>query len=146
MLEKISEKLTPQEAAFVKHFFAEAPDTLLSRIIMKTYPKNCNLISSDDECSYVYILLRGCLQAIEDHFSDEPYQFTELSAIDIVGDYELFTSDSSRFITLSTKEKALCLMIPAKDYIHWIRHDTNALFFRTQMLIKQLVMQGRNER
>ena len=142
----ISARLNAQQLDFCNAFFSKSPESLISSLMLKTYKKNHILISSDDSCSYVYILLKGRLQAIEEHVTNEPYRFTELSAIEIVGDFELFTKTSSRIVTLMTLESSLCLAIPASTYLDWIRHDANALFIRTQMLILQLVSQTKFDR
>jgi CRP/FNR family cyclic AMP-dependent transcriptional regulator len=69
------------------------------------------------------------------------YNFTEISAFDILGDYELFTEHSSRIITLKTLSTTHCLTIPANAYLDWIRKDANALFLRIQILLKQIIGQ-----
>lgn len=144
--ENYSKGLTAQQLSFLQSFFAKCPDSFSSSIILKTFPKNHILISTDDTSAHVYILLEGRLQAIEERVADDPYYFTELFAIDIVGDFELFTTSSARVITLTTLVESLCLVIPATDYLTWIRNDANALFIRTQMLIRQLIEQTHLER
>lgn len=138
--------LSSSEQAFVKQFLGNAPQTLLSAAIIQNHPKNHKLIRANDACSYVYILLKGKLQAIEERLSYEPYHFMEIAAINIVGDYELFTHDISRMVTLITMEPSRFILLPAKDYIEWIRGDAAALFLRTQMLIRHTVLQSQNER
>ena len=86
------------------------------------------------------------MQAIEERVAGEAFHFTEVSAIEIVGDFELFTRLPNRIITLTTLEKTRCLMIPAAHYLSWIKQDANGLFIRTKMLISQLVAQTRFER
>lgn len=138
--------LSSNEQTFVKQFLGNAPQTLLSAAIIQNHPKNHKLIRANDACSYVYILLKGKLQAIEERLSYEPYHFMEISAINIVGDYELFIHDISRMVTLITMEPSRFILLPAKDYIEWIRGDAAALFLRMQMLIKLTVQQSQNER
>jgi len=139
-------KLNTEQLSFLQSFFAKCPDSFSSNIMLMTYPKNHILINTDDECAYVYILLEGRLQAIEERVINAPYSFTEISAIDIVGDFELFTKLSTRIITLTTLEKSLCLVIPASDYLAFIQNDAKALFIRTQMLIKELIAQTKFDR
>lgn len=143
---KITSQLTETQNAFLNCFFAQCNAPFLSNVILKTYPANHALMNTDDSCSYVYILLKGRLQAIEERVANEPYNFTELCGIDIVGDFELFTKSSARIITLTTLERSLFLILPSTDYINWIKHDANALFIRTQMLIRQLVAQTQFDR
>lgn len=144
--ERYANAFTAEQSSFLKLFFAKCPESLSTSVMLKTYAKNHTLMNTDDTCAHVYILLKGRLQAIEERVGDEPYRFTELSAIEIVGDFELFTKMSARIITLTTLEKSICLVIPSSDYLAWIRNDANALFIRTQMLIQQLITQTQFER
>lgn len=143
---KLATRLTEQQCSFLNCFFAQCNESFFSNVILKTYPANHTLMVTDDTCSYVYILLKGRLQAIEERVVNEPYSFTELSAIEIVGDFELFTRSASRIVTLTTLEKSLFLVIPSTDYIAWIKNDANALFIRTKMLIRQIVAQTQFDR
>ena len=143
---KLATKLTEQQLTFLKCFFAQCNESFFSSVMLKTYPAGHTLMATDDTCSYVYILLKGRLQATEERVVNEPYNFTELSAIEIVGDYELFTQLESRLVTLTTLEKSLFLAIPAADYIAWIKNDANALYIRTQMLIRQITAQTKFDR
>lgn len=131
---------------FLKRFFANCPDSFGDNLMLKTYPKNHVLISANDACAHVYILLKGRLQAIEERTDGERYRFTELQALDIIGDYELFTRLPGRMITLTTLEPSLCLVIPAAAYLNWIRTDAGALFIRIQMLIREMSAQTRSDR
>jgi len=142
----ISKNTTVEQLSFLNNFFLNCPDDFTSNIIFMRYSKNQTLINTGDSCPYVYILLRGRLQAIEENVIDEPYRFTELSAIDIVGDFELFQQSLNRIITLTTIEESACIIIPANAYLQWIKHDANALFMRMQLLIKQLSAQTQFDR
>lgn len=65
----------------------------------------------------MYILLKGRLEAVEEHVANIPYHFTEIRALDIVGDYEFFTEKQPRLVTLTMLEDSLCLVIPAAEYM-----------------------------
>lgn len=110
------------------------------------FEKKHTLISAAESCSYVYILLKGRLQATDEWLPDARYSFTEIVPVDIVGDFELFTETLENTVTLTTLEESVFLMIPAKSYLNWIRKDANALFMRTQMLMCQLSRQSQNDR
>ncbi len=138
--------LTQQSYEFIQKFFKYCPLLLQDNIMYKCYQKNHILIETNDACAFVYILIKGRLQAIEEKFPEFNYSFTELNAIEIIGDFELFTEDIQRIVTLSTLEKSHFLVIPAIDYIEWLKKDVNALFIRTQMLITQLTKQTQTER
>lgn len=142
----LTKTLDTEAAGFLKSFLATFPENLAKNIMLKSYPANYTLISTDDTCPFVYILLKGRLQAIEEHSVNEPYNYTELSSIDIVGDFELFIGSNARAVTLITLEKSLCLIIPSAEYLSWIQKDSSALFIRSQMLIRQLMTKTRFDR
>lgn len=142
----ISRKLSNEQLDFLNRFFRDCPEDFASNLICRTYPKNHTMMNAGDSCSHVYLLLSGRLQAVEESVADDPYNFMEISAIDIVGDYELFQQLSSRIITLTTMESSTCLAIPSIAYFSWIRHDANALFMRIQKLICQTSSQARFDR
>ena len=70
----------------------------------------------------------------------------EIRALDIVGDYEFFTEKQPRLVTLTMLEDSLCLVIPAAEYMTWLRSDSHALFLRSRMIITQLVAQAQFQR
>ena len=142
----ITKKLNPAQVHFLQDFFLHCPDSFLPNLMLKSYPANVTLMSTDDSCSHIYILLNGRLQGIEEQASDTEFRFVEISAIEIIGDFELFSQASARFITLTTLERSLCVMIPAKAYLAWIKEDAHALFIRIQMLVTQWMTQTRSDR
>lgn len=144
--DEIKKKLNAGQISFLQNFFQKCPDTLSDYIYMQTLKPGHVLISADDSCGNVYILLKGRLQAIEEHVSDEDFHFLDINAIEIIGDFELFSEYKTRLITLTTLETSLCLVIPAREYLSWIKNDSHALFLRIQMLISQFASQTRAER
>lgn len=143
---KIIGKLNPSQISFLENFFLYCPEDMSSCIYLKPLSSDQRLINTDDDCTNVYILLEGRLQAIEEHISDEDFRFLTLTAIELVGDYELFSQYHTRLVTLMTLEPSLCLVIPASDYLHWIQNDAHALYIRIQMLTHQLITQTQTER
>ena len=105
-----------------------------------------NLISTYQTSNPVFVLLDGRLQAIEERVVDIPYSFTEMHPVDIVGDYELFTGMEGHYVTLKTMEASCCARLSAASYLHWMKSDANALFLRTQMLMKELSVQTQLQR
>lgn len=142
----ITRQLNSEQLDFLHKFFRNCPDSFISNLIYKKLRKNHTLINAGDSCSYVYILLDGRLQAIEEYVTDEPYRFTEIPAIDIVGDYELFQQISRRMVTLTAIENSALIIMPSNAYFSWIQNDANALFIRTQKLISRTSEQNQFER
>lgn len=134
--------LTEEQSRFLRTFFGNCPEYYSDMIVFKNYPKDRTIICMDDEdCSYVYILLDGMMQAIEEKAETLNCNLTEIKGISIIGDHELFAPGSGKMIFLKTLEESKCLIIPAKAYIAWIQSDTEALKIRMQMLLEEFLNQ-----
>ncbi len=131
---------------FLESLFKGCPKRVLDSISIHSYKKNQLLINTSDKNHYVFILLKGRLQAIEEKICSKPYTFTELEAVDIVGDFELFAETDEYLVTLMTIEESVALRIPSTQYLNWMHSDNNALFLRTQMLMRQLSIQTQLQR
>lgn len=145
-LEEVKEWVDDDVFHSLKQFFAFCPQTVMDSMRLVKFKKNHNLISTYQDSKYVYVLLQGVLQAIEERVVDIPYSFTDVTPFDIVGDYELFTGMEGHYVTLKTMTPATCLQLPAAMYLYWIRKDADALFLRTQMLMKDLSVQTQQQR
>lgn len=131
---------------FLKSLFKGCPQNVLDSISIHSCKINQLLINADGENNYIFILLKGRLQAIEEKICSSPYTFAELEPIDIVGDFELFTETYEYLITLMAIEESIFLRIPSSQYLNWMHSDNNALFLRTQMLMRQLSIQTQLQR
>ena len=129
--------------SFIRQFLKKAPEQLPTKIIV--LEKNHILLHAQQSIDYVYILLRGRIQAI-DELTLSPYTFAEIKEIDIVGDYELFAKQNNYYVTLRLKERCTLIQIPAKSYYNWIKNDAEALLLRMEILVKNVNFQNRIER
>lgn len=145
-INKFNYPFTLKQKSFLENFFKFAPPYIQTVLMLRSYKKDSRLVAAGDSCAHVYILLKGRLEAVEEHVANIPYHFTEIRALDIVGDYEFFTEKQPRLVTLATLEDSLCLVIPAAEYMTWLRKDPHALFLRSRMIISQLVVQAQFQR
>ena len=145
-INKFNYPFTLKQKSFLENFFKFAPPYIQTVLMLRSYKKGSRLVAAGDSCAHVYILLKGRLVAVEEHVANIPYHFTEIRALDIVGDYEFFTEKQPRLVTLATLEDSLCLVIPAIEYMTWLRKDPHALFLRSRMIISQLVVQAQFQR
>lgn len=145
-INKFNYPFTLKQKSFLENFFKFAPPYIQTVLMLRSYKKDSRLVAAGDSCAHVYILLKGRLEAVEEHVANIPYHFTEICALDIVGDYEFFTEKQPRLVTLATLEDSLCLVIPAAEYMTWLRKDPHALFLRSRMIISQLVVQAQFQR
>lgn len=145
-INELNYPFTLKQKSFLEDFFQFAPTYIQPVLMLHSYKKDSRLVAAGDNCAHVYILLKGRLEAVEEHVADAPYHFTEIRALDVVGDYEFFTEKQPRLVTLTTLEDSLCLVIPAAEYMTWLQSDSHALFLRSRMIISQLVAQAQFQR
>lgn len=145
-LNDLLEETSESRHGLLKQLFTNCPNDVLQQLQLIHLRKNRNLISTYQSSSPVFLLLSGRLQAIEERVVDIPYSFTELQPVDIVGDYELFTGMEGHYVTLKTMEASVCAKMSASSYLQWMKSDANALFLRTQMLMKELSVQTQLQR
>ena len=145
-INELNYPFTLKQKNFLEDFFKFSPSYIQPVLMLRSYKKGSRLVAAGDSSAHVYILLKGRLEAVEEHVSDAPYHFTEIKALDIVGDYEFFTGKLMRLVTVTTLEDSLCLVIPAAEYMTWLRKDPHALFLRSRMIISQLVVQSQFQR
>ena len=145
-INELNYPFTLKQKNFLEDFFKFSPSYIQPVLMLRSYKKGSRLMAAGDSSAHVYILLKGRLEAVEEHVSDAPYHFTEIKALDIVGDYEFFTGKLMRLVTVTTLEDSLCLVIPAAEYMTWLRSDSHALFLRSRMIISQLVAQAQFQR
>lgn len=145
-INELNYPFTLKQKNFLEDFFKFSPSYIQPVLMLRSYKKGSRLVAAGDSSAHVYILLKGRLEAVEEHVSDAPYHFTEIKALDIVGDYEFFTGKLMRLVTVTTLEDSLCLVIPAAEYMTWLRSDSHALFLRSRMIISQLVAQAQFQR
>lgn len=146
--EKLLSDLREDCREFLNHFFQNCPVQTVSLLFRAEYSAGSPLITTDDSCSQVFFLLKGRLQAIEEHTGGMPFRFMEMAPdpVQIIGDFELFTGSARRYITLTVLEPSVLLVLPAGAYLYWIKNDANALFLRICMLMSQMSEQSRHER
>ena len=145
-INELNYPFTLKQKNFLENFFKFSPSYIQPVLMLRSYKKGSRLVAAGDSSAHVYILLKGRLEAVEEHVSDAPYHFTEIKALDIVGDYEFFTGKLMRLVTVTTLEDSLCLVIPAAEYMTWLRSDSHALFLRSRMIISQLLAQAQFQR
>lgn len=138
--------ISDEHLQYLKNLFFACPQVVQNSITIVHNPMQHNLITTYQDTRNVFVLLKGRLQAIEERVVDIPYGFTEIQPINIVGDYELFTDMQGHYVTLKTLEPSTFLQIPSSMYLYWIKSDANALFMRTQMLMKELSIQTQQQR
>lgn len=136
------ESILPKDKfAFLSSFLAYCTKDILNQMQLCDFESNHILMYTGDSSEYVYILLTGGVDAVDEGVPNIPYTFTELDPVDVVGDYELFSNAVGRYVTLRTIRPTMCIRIPSSVYLAWLKQDNNALFIRMQLLLRVLSLE-----
>ncbi len=140
MLEKEFERAygSQEQKAFYSQFFSRIPGELLPYLSVKRFAYGETMIHSADRSRSVYFLMKGRVYAVEDRVQSLPYVFTELTPVEIIGDYELFSQVEGSYATIVAAGSCECISMPSDLYLRWISKDAEALFYRTSLLMNQL--------
>lgn len=144
--EELNHYITKNSEEFFRHFFCDFPDDLYPYLQIRTFTSREILISSTQASPNVFFLLKGTLLALEDRIQNQPYIFTKLHPIDIVGDYEIFSHTNFSYATIYSSGTSECLTLPSGLYRSWISNCSAALYYRTCLLMRQLGKQTIRDR
>lgn len=131
---------------FFESFLGRIPESMMPYVHMKVFEPREQVISAIVRSTSVYFLMKGKMYAVEEYVQSQPYIFTELNPIDIVGDFELFSETEYSYATIIAAERCECIAMPSELYLNWVSQDSLALFYRTGLLMKMLGKQTAEER
>lgn len=129
---------TERYREFREKFFDRIPAEILPYLSVKQFLRGEIMISSAHRSEAVYFLMEGTVRAVDDRVQSLPYVFAELTPVEIMGDYELFSRMEGSYATIVAAADCRCIAMPADLYLQWILRDGEALFYRTSLLMNQL--------
>lgn len=138
ILDYCKQHLQEEDYIFISTIFKNCPEYIQSQMEIINYEKNQAIMETGDANTYVYFLLKGKVAMVDEKVPSIPFTFGEYKAIDVLGDYELFSNVSGRFVSLRTNTPCTCIRIHSGDYMNWIKADVNALFIRVNMIMSVL--------
>lgn len=130
--------LNKEKYDFLSQFLSKCPSHILNTMQLCFFETNQIIMYTGDTSEFVYILLKGGVDGVDESVPNIPYTFTEIQPIDVLGDYELFNDAPGRYVSLRATGKTTCIRLRSKHYLSWMKQDNNALFIRMQLLLKVL--------
>lgn len=131
---------------YLEKMFLKCPDQVMDAMKYMKIPPNYNLINAGDNCEYVYLILKGRAKGTDIQVYGNVYNFMEYSELTFLGDYEVLGDLKNYRASIKTLTQCEIISIPSAVYLEWLKRDVNALFMRTQMLMKVLTDQTAEER
>lgn len=126
----------PKHKQFFQDFLNRVPEDLFPYLQVKKFESRQQVISTAVRSDSVYFLMRGKMYAVEERAQSQPYIFSEVYPVDILGDFELFSEMEYSYAAIVAAEYCECISMPAELYLKWISGDAQALFYRTRLLMK----------
>ena len=138
ILDYCKKYLQDEDYIFISTIFKNCPPSTQAKMEIIHYDKHQAIMETGDTNTYVYFLLKGKVAIVDEKVPSIPFTFGEYKAIDVLGDYELFSNVSGRFVSLRAIVPCICIRIHSGDYMNWIKSDVNALFIRVNMIMSVL--------
>ncbi len=126
--------------------FDDCPDKVVRHAALMKLPAGVPLMREGQHLDYVYILLNGTADGIDEQTYGVVYIFREFGSGSILGDFEVLGEISEYRSTIVTSSDGDVLRIPAEVYLNWMSSDSRALMKRTRMLIKELTLEVGDKR
>lgn len=138
--------LAPQpQREYLQQLFKHIPISNRSCRIVKM-KADTKIVSANDRCDEIWILLEGHVRAIEEQISGDVYVFSEFQSPEMFGEMEGLAGNSTYKATLITSTDCLFAVLPMENYLNWIRNDGEALFLRARAIMSGILEQAKKER
>lgn len=138
--------LTNNQQKYLKQFLTNCPEDVKNSMSIFHLQSGKILSNSGEVANYIYILLKGKLQGIDDRFDGHIYSFLQFVPVSIVNDFEVLAGVSEYRITIQAVKESVLLRIPATFYMKWLRKDANVLLMRLQNLAEEMLKQSGQDR
>lgn len=138
--------VTNNQQKYLKQFFTNCPEDVKNSMTLFQLPSGKTLSNSGETANYIYILLKGKLQGIDDRFDGHIYSFLQFFPVSIIDDFEILAGISEYRITIQAVKDSVLLRIPANFYMKWLRKDANVLLMRLQNLSEEMLRQSGQDR
>ena len=109
-------------------------------------PEGTTFIQEGMPVDKVYVLLKGCVSAVDYRVRETVYGFCHFNPIETFGAMEILGHMDQYRTTLATTRDSLFLKIPRDSFEKWILKDVDALQMETERIIGYLLDQSRKER
>lgn len=141
-LQKAKELTPVLEREYLVRFFESCPKEIIRTFCLVKIEAGRRVVCAGEPCENVYILLQGQAKGVDEQTIGKIFTFFEFRPIDILGDFEIFAEIENYRASVYAVTDCYFLVIRKKAYLKWMHQDVNALFQRTQILMKQMSEQS----
>lgn len=145
-LSDILSYISVEDKQMTVKLFENAPSFITEHSSVKILQPGQTLISTDQKAEKIFIHLTGTLLGVDTFEPDIIYNFLELHPVNIIGEFEAFSSKQNYQININAKTKSLLIAITTKDFLNWMKCDINALNIITRLLAHKLTNESKVNR
>ena len=140
--DEIIRKLNTEQRNYLNRYFAHAPESVTGSMQVIRMPEGTTFIQEGTPVDKVYILLKGCVSAVDYRVRETVYGFCHFDPIETFGTMEILGHMNQYRTTLATTRDSLFLKIPRDAFEKWILKDVDALQMETERIIGYLLDQS----
>lgn len=127
-------------------YFKTAPDWLIQKLSVEDVEKDVIFVRENAPVDYVYIVVKGSIEALDYRFQGVVYEFMRFDRIYAMGGMEYIMDKPTYGTTLRTVTKCKIVKISLKDFSKWMSQDIVALKKEAQRVGEYLFEDARKGR
>ena len=126
-IEHILKQIPQEHSEFVKEYFQNAPEGLLSAMTLETRKASRILVEENDWIEKVYVLLEGYVKAVDFRVKGASYEFAMFGPVTMFGSMECLFGLERYATTLVTDTACTLVSIPKAAFEKWMMADPAAM-------------------
>lgn len=131
------EKYLANDIAF-KKFLEKVPTELIEKASLTTIPRKGILFSKGDPVDYLYIIINGEIQVMNELPDGKQYVFVTLSRYDFLGDLSILSDYMTYVGTVIASNELSLIRFPASSIIQTIEDDFDFYKLLTKELTRKI--------
>jgi Cyclic nucleotide-binding domain./Bacterial regulatory proteins, crp family. len=120
------------------NLFKNAPSYITERSVIKNLLPGQTLLYADHKADAVFFHITGRLAGADTFNTGVIYNFIELHPVNIIGEFEAFSSTSNYLINIRAITRATLIDINLNDFLMWMQTDIGALNIICRLLALKL--------
>ncbi len=128
------------------HYLTPAPEGLLEHFAVEEIPGDTVFVREGSPASWVYLLARGSLNAVDYRVCGVEYEFMQFAKIYALGAMEILMERKDYCTTLKTQGPCLMIRIPRESFESWLMSDIQTLRYESKLMGEHLLEEGRRSR
>lgn len=135
-----------ESSDYVMNFFGFMPDWLVETFQILRLEKDSIFIRENQDAELVYVLLKGSVKATDYRVFGITYDFMRFHPMSTFGCMEILLSLKTYKTTLITVTDCTMLVTSRSNFEAWLKENQKAYILESNMMVSQLLEQGRMER